>query len=229
MKRLMQILLPAVLVGLFAVGCGSGSAGAGSGLSEAQVQKMIKAAVSPLEERIAGLEAGTVLVYSSSSTSGQSKTSATPANLACGGSLGYTPANDPAWKMTAVYCKSTTGYMVGLPITDRSVDVLPVTADARILYQTNDCTGTAFIHWSDVGALGLNNGLVLSYQDATGKHVGSIAPQASPVNMRQFGSWMEGGTCTSLPHTHGNTLEIMPNDPSVTGVQASYTGPILIE
>lgn len=240
MKKFYGLILGAV-IGFVVVACGgsSGGAVADSGLTETEVKALISDAIQPLQDRIAELEGqteegltGNVLTASTATASaGMQKASAVSDICSV---LSYAPSGTFPGSMESAACKSSTGYLLTLPITVESGTVRPTPLDnSSVYFTTTDCTGTPYITASQVGDMGHVQGAVFSIYETETASVRTVYTPpnfdyevlnwASSLTLSDAGEWH----CTAIGGTavlHGFTP--IANDPAVTGIEDTYTGPI---
>ena len=93
----------------------------------------------------------------------------------------------------------------------------------RVAFSTPDCTGQR-----SASAVYEGRSFMNIFQDYHNEGVYMLYPTAEKVVIGET-FYMDSGTCFNWQSTSQDYYPIYPNDPSITGVQSSYTGPITLE
>lgn len=204
-----------------------------SGLSKAEVEALL----APLEQRIAQLEATAtrpnVLVAKGSNSAMMAKAAADgsgqPVNEICT-VLNHAPAEAFPGRMSTASCKSSTGFLLTMPITTKAEEVRPATLDdARFYFETADCSGTAYVHPDQLGEFGMAQGAVFGLITNSTFYTPPNPTVHEKLYMMSYIDPREpsGSMCKPLNgYVHG--IAILPNDPEVTGIENTYMGPITL-
>lgn len=205
-----------------------------SGMSKAEVEALL----APLEQRIAALESASgaarpnVLVANGSNSAMMAKATADgsgqPVNEICT-VLDYTPSEFFPGRMSAASCKSSTGFLLTMPITTKAEEVRPAMLDdARIFFETVDCSGPGYVHLNQIGDMGFSQGAVFGLMSNATFYTPAnptIHENLRIASMLDPSTPPSGSRCAPIS-TELNGIEILSNDPAVTGIQNTYTGPI---
>jgi len=207
-----------------------------SGLSKAEVEAMIAAAVEPLEQRIAELEAsgGGERVIGGSASNGTATLKMTAdgtletSGQDLGTLLGYIPSNVPVYESTLFSLRSPKGYLYAVPNGPNKNGAVGIREEEAVYYESPDCSGQAFAGYY-ISAYGAEQGSVFRVGD-THYYVAAGTPQNTiAVHSKKAadGACQYVGEYDARP-AFGYRVSI--NDPEVTGVaSAPIPTPIVIE
>jgi len=205
-------------------------------MSKAEVEALIDAAVSPLEQRIAELEStqpGDRVVAGSASNGTATLKMTADGTLETSGQdlgtlLGYIPANVPVYESTMFSVRSPKGYLYAVPSGPSASGQTAINQEPYVFFESTDCTGQAYAG-PFVSRYGAEQGTVF--------RIGAGSMNEIIDNPQQYFYVPAGSpqlliTAVSRMDTLGNCIypnefhipygfAALPNDPEITGVQSA--------
>lgn len=257
MKSPFRTVLLAALSAILLYACGSSGSSASSGLSQSDVQAMITAAVTPLQQQIATLQGQVSTLQQSGSpaifirapnapaiaikaqlrgTSSKATTTTTCTGL---GTLTGRPDNSDPITSNNLSGVSCTGYYFTVSgaatASDTAIVQAPPSA-VTIGFDAPNCTGNAYVianfNGTSMSQTALANGAVITIGNPTvAANYWMLKPNTAvttPNILSAFNSAPNYGGCFSWSGSL-SAYALAPNDPTVSGVpSAPITGPVTI-
>lgn len=138
--------------------------------------------------------------------------------------------------VTSYPCKSAEGMLLNMPATTSASTVrpMPLSENMFVAFESADCTGTPRVVAGDVGDFGLAQGAVFSIYETETASMRTVYVAAGSLSADfQYNSSMTrqpDGTwpCTANTIVGAEIGAVTPldNDPTETGIQDTYQGPV---
>lgn len=248
MKSPFRTVLFAALSAILLYACGSSGSSASSGLSQSDVQAMITAAVTPLQQQIATLQ-GQVSTLQQAQTPAvfirapnapaiairaqlrgtSAKTTTTTTTCTGLGTLTGRPNNSDPITSNDLAGVSCTGYyftVSGAATASDTAVVQPLASTLFVWFDAPNCTGNAYV---TIGSGSLSNGALANGVVFTvGTSYFMLKPGTASAQPNLLSDW-QGGSCSNTTVSKLVVYPLAPNDPTVSGVpSAPVTGPVTI-
>lgn len=226
MKNFLAVVGALTVFG-FVVACFDSSNADSGDVTQAELDAL-EARIEALESASVGLTGNVLTASAATSVAGQSKQSAVGDICSV---LDYNPAGGFPGTMEKVACKSSTGYLLSLPITDTANPVRPSPLDdSRVYFESADCTGQPYVHPDQVGDMGIQQGSVFEYhagESLTGYVAAGSQTRTDLMITSGWSYFADQWNCVQMDVPGQlHAVAVLPNDATVTGVEDSYVGPV---